>query len=147
MHFCHRRTRTRMLFLWKSAPVEMTCCFTAAMMVLLLGRYCPHSPSFISLNRWKSGGLTPSPNLEYMVGMIGQFSQDLQCSPQSSNWYGAWCYHVEREKLSSSLAWLWRFEPSAQSVSWCNGQLMVCLVYRKSISIIRFLSQKTGHIT
>jgi len=34
----------------------VTHCFTAAIMVLLLGKCCPHSPSFIGLIRWKSEG-------------------------------------------------------------------------------------------
>jgi len=35
-------------------PEEVTPCFTAAMVELLLRKCCPHSPSFIDLNRWKS---------------------------------------------------------------------------------------------
>ena len=34
---------------------EVTHCFTAAVIALLLGKRCPHSPSFISLSGWKSG--------------------------------------------------------------------------------------------
>lgn len=37
-----------------SALVKVTYCFTAAMMLLLLGKYCPHSPLITSLSRWKS---------------------------------------------------------------------------------------------
>jgi hypothetical protein len=40
------------------------------------------------------------------VGVVGQSSQILQRAPWSSNWYGAWCYRVAGERLSSSLAWL-----------------------------------------
>jgi len=38
----------------KSVLAELTLCITVAMMVLLLGKCCPYSPSFISPNRWKS---------------------------------------------------------------------------------------------
>lgn len=40
----------------KSAPAEMTQCFTAGVTVLLLGKYCTHSAPFSSLNRWKLEG-------------------------------------------------------------------------------------------
>ena len=43
----------------KSAPVEVTDCSTAFMMVLMLERCCPHSPSVIGLNRWKSKSAKP----------------------------------------------------------------------------------------
>lgn len=33
----------------------MTNCFTAAVTAILLGKCCPHRPSFISLNRWSEG--------------------------------------------------------------------------------------------
>ena len=56
-----------------------------------------------------------------MVGVVGQSSQNWQCAPWPSNWYGAWRYCVARERLSS-LAWLRKFKPSAQSASWCSGQ-------------------------
>ena len=36
--------------------MEVTNCFTAVMMELLLGKCSLHGPSFISLNRWKSEG-------------------------------------------------------------------------------------------
>ena len=51
-------------------------------------------------------GSQKASNLDYMVGVLGQSSQLWQCAPQSWNWYRAWCYHVAREWLSSSLAWL-----------------------------------------
>ena len=38
----------------KSAAVEVTHCFTAAMTALLLGKYYSQRLSFISLNRWNS---------------------------------------------------------------------------------------------
>ena len=50
------------------------------------------------------GGSQKVPNQDYKVSVVGQSSQDWQCVPQSSNWYGAWHYHVARERFSSSLA-------------------------------------------
>jgi len=40
--------------------------------------------------------------MEYTVG--GKSSQGFHCALWSSNWYGAWCYGVARERLSSFLA-------------------------------------------
>jgi len=40
---------------------------------------------------------------KYTVGMVGQSSQDRQHAQQSSNWYGAWCFHIARETLSLAL--------------------------------------------
>jgi len=39
-----------------NAVAEVTHSFTAAVTASLLGKCCPCSPSFISLNRWKSEG-------------------------------------------------------------------------------------------
>lgn len=41
--------------------MEATHCFAAAVMVLLLGKCCPFSPSFISSNRWNSEGAKSRP--------------------------------------------------------------------------------------
>lgn len=56
MHFYLQWTRACMLRLWKSAPVELTHCITAGMMVSLLRKCCPCNSSFFGLNRWKSEG-------------------------------------------------------------------------------------------
>ena len=88
---------------------------TDAMMVLLLGKCCPYSPSFIDLNGWKSEGTKSE-----LSGGSGKAVQ--QCVPQSSNLYGAWHYPVTRERLSSSLAWLCL---SLQFRQHCNGLIRV----------------------
>jgi hypothetical protein len=51
-------------------------------------------------------GSQKAPNPDHMVGVVGQSSQTLKCAAWSSNWYGAWHYHVAGKRLSSSLAWL-----------------------------------------
>ena len=92
----------------KYALWEVTCCFTAAVTVILLRKRCPQSPSFIFPDESQK-----EPNLTSTVNAVGQSSQDWQCALQSSKWYGTKSYCVARERLSSSLAWLWNFEPSA----------------------------------
>lgn len=32
--------------------------------------------------------------LDYVMGIVGESSQDSQCALQSSNWYGGWSSHV-----------------------------------------------------
>ena len=54
----------------KSALAKMTHCFTAAVIALFQGEYCPCSSFFIGLNKWKV------PNPGSMVTVEGQFSQD-----------------------------------------------------------------------
>ena len=76
----------------------VTYSFTAVVIVSFLGKCCPCSPSFIGPNRWKSRqfsgwGRTVQPRLA-MCSMVFKLV-----------W--AWCYHVSRERLSSSLVWLW----------------------------------------
>lgn len=85
------------------------------------------------------------PNLNYTVDVLGHSSQHWQCTPWASNWYGAWCYCVARENLSS-LMWLW----VGLQLSQCHdkqSELVVCLDSRKSQKITPFLSPKTVHIT
>jgi len=83
----------------------MTHCFTAAMVVSLLGKRFPPSPSLIGPKRWKSEVSTKS-RLYYTVDVWGQSSHDWQCTPWSSKWNRTLWYHIARGILSSSLAWL-----------------------------------------
>ena len=53
-------------------------------------------PIVISLD-----GSQKVPDLDSVVGVVGQSSQGWQCPPLTSNWYGAWHYHVARERLPS----------------------------------------------
>jgi len=57
MHFCQQWTRACMPCLLKSAPAEVTHCFTAATMASLLRKCCLCSPSLISSNRCTKPGL------------------------------------------------------------------------------------------
>jgi len=50
-------------------------------------------------------------NPDYTADAIGQLSQEWQCDPKPSGWYGAQHYCTARERLPSSLACLWKFEP------------------------------------
>ena len=96
----------------------MTHCFTVAMMVSLLGKCCPHSPSFISLKTWKSEGAKSR-----LHSGCGRTVQSMcQCAPHSSKRYGARYYHVAKEKLSSSVDWLWKLEHSAEWASQWSSQ-------------------------
>ena len=61
-------------------------------------------------------GSQKAPNLDYVVDAVGQYSQYRQCTLQFWNCSGAWHSCVARERFSS-LAWLWKFEPSVQSPS------------------------------
>jgi len=76
----------------------------------------------VHLSLAQADGSQKMPNVDHTVGAVGQSSQDWQRVPWSPNWYRAWCYHIARERLSSSLTWPWKVEPSAQSVSQCSGQ-------------------------
>lgn len=99
----------------------------------------------IHLSSVLTGGSQKMPNLDYMVGEVGQSSQDWPCVPWSSNWYGVWHYHVARESLSSLTLEVRAF--SLVRVMMSLSKLMVFLGSRKSRSIILFLSQKTVYIT
>jgi len=111
MHFCQWWTKACMTCSYKSAPAEVTHCFTAST-VLLLGKCCPHSLSF----RWKLENAK-----SVVVGVVWQSSQDWQCAPWSSSWHGAWRYPVARERLSSSPAWLSKFQSLASLVLQCSS--------------------------
>ena len=45
----------------------------------------------IHLSLAQTGG-NQAPNLDYMVGVVGQSSQDWQHAPPCSNWFGA-CHY------------------------------------------------------
>jgi len=51
---CAFSLATNAMLIKKSAAVEVTHYLTAAVMAAMVGKHHPHSPSFISLNRWKS---------------------------------------------------------------------------------------------
>ena len=72
----------------------------AAMTVLLLRKHC----SCIHFLFARADGSQKAPNLDYKMSVVGQTNQDWQGTPWSLYWYGAWYYHVARERLSSSLA-------------------------------------------
>jgi len=93
----------------------VTLCFTAFVTASLLGKCFPHSPSFISPNRRKSEGA----NLRLCSGYSKTIYQWLMMFSMSFKLVWAWHY-VTRDELSSSLAWLWNVERSAQSVLWCS---------------------------
>ena len=61
------------------APVEMTRCYTSAMMLLLSGNCCSCSPSFIGPDRWKSEGAKSA----LYTGYGRTFHQ--RCAPWSLN--------------------------------------------------------------
>lgn len=63
--------------------------------LLILNILCILSGSI--LDNLSTNGNEP----DYMVDVVRQSSQDWQCVPWSSNWYGAWSYHVTRERLLS----------------------------------------------
>ena len=111
---------------------EVTHCFTAAVITLLLGKRCPHSPSFISLSGWKSGAAKS----RLYCGCC-KCSQDWLCAPRSSSQYVTWHYCVAK-----CLLW-----PNATSMSlllnqYCNVMVRLMVVHgsRKSRRIIPFLS-------
>lgn len=86
-------------------------------MASLLGQCCTCSPSFIS---WTNES-QKVPNINYLMCVIAQSSQDWKCDPQSLHRYGAWHYYLARERLSS-LAWLCL---SLQFRQHCNGLIRV----------------------
>ena len=51
MNFHQQWTRACMLHSWKSAPAQVTHCFTAAMITSSLGKCSSCSPSYVDLNR------------------------------------------------------------------------------------------------
>jgi len=141
MHFHQWWTGAWMLCLYKSAAPEVTHCFTAAMTVTLLGKCCPHNPSFIGPHGWKSEGAKSR-----LCGRCGRQSiQNWQCIPSSSNWYRTWCHCVAREHFFSGLPLEVRAFSSV-SIMMKQSKLMFCPGSRKSGRIIFFLSQKTVHI-
>ena len=113
MYFCQQLTKACMVHSLKSTPLEVIHCFTASMTVSLLGKCCPPSSTFINLSRWQWSQKVL--NLDPTMGVARQSSQDLQCTPWFSNWCGAWRYCIAKESLSSSLIWLQKLKPSAQS--------------------------------
>ena len=118
MHFFSSDEQEPAYCTQKSAPAEVTHCFTAVVMISLLGKCWPCSPSFIGLNRWKSDGAKFR-----LYGRCGRKVQSRWAvRSMVFNWYAGWHYHVARERLPS-LAQLWKFEPSSYSASQCSGQI------------------------
>ena len=100
--FCRQRIRACMPRSYKSAPVEVTHCFTAAVTASPLGKCCPLNPSFIGLNGWKSDGAKSGQSGLYS-GCGRTFQPGVSLS---RSWSGARCYRAARERLPYSLACL-----------------------------------------
>jgi len=82
------------------------------------------------------------PNPDCTVSIVGQFSKDWQCVPQSSNYYGAWLSCWKRKVVFSGLTLeVWAFSLVSIMIQW--SELMVYLSFRKSRRITSFLSQET----
>jgi len=64
----------------KSCSSRGDLLFHSCCVVSLLGKRCPCSPSSSA----QTVGSQKAPNLTYMVGVVGQLSQDLQCAPWSN---------------------------------------------------------------
>lgn len=124
----------------------VTICHCVSESQLLWWHFCYENVACaVHLSSSQTDGSQKVPNLNYTVDVLGHSSQHWQCTPWSSNWYGAWCYCVARENLSS-LMWLW----VGLQLSQCHdkqSELVVCLDSRKSQKITPFLSPKTVHIT
>ena len=110
MHFHQQWTRVcthKNVHQWRWTTV-----FTAAVIAVLLGKCCPCGPSFI-MNLWKSEGT------KFRLYSQCGWTPGLAVCSMFFKLYGAWCYCVARERLSSSVVWLWKFKCSAL---WCSGQ-------------------------
>jgi len=68
------------------------------------GYYEKHFGHAVHLSLAQTAGNQKASNRVYMMGVVGQSSQDWQCVPQYSDCYGAWHYCVLGERLSFSLA-------------------------------------------
>jgi hypothetical protein len=110
------------LFIFASDEQESECCTRKHLLQwrrpsisqLLWRRRCQEGLARISILHCPAQ-MGPIPDCT--VAVVKQSSQTLQRAP----WYGAWHYHVAGERLSSSLAWLWKFGPSGESTSRCSG--------------------------
>ena len=137
MHFCQWWIRTFIPFLLKSAPVEVTHSFTAAMIAPLLGKCCPHSPSFIRPNRPKPEGIKSKLYSGY--GRTAQPRMAVCSVAFRLVWGLARC--KRKVAFFSCLALqVWAF--SLVSIMTWQSELMVCWGCRKSKRITHFLSQK-----
>ena len=111
------------------------------MTVLLLGKCCPCSSSFIGLNRWKSEGTksglysgcgtTVWPRLTVCSTVFKLvWGLALSCCKRKVVFFSGLALEIQAFSLASR----------------CSGQIF-CLGSRKSRRITPFLSQKTVHIT
>jgi len=79
-----------MLCLRKSAPrvnlLFHSCCESTVVRKKLLLQSVSHQPQQKALNP------------DYVMGVVGQFRQDWQCAPQSSNLHEIWSYCAARER-------------------------------------------------
>ena len=131
---------------WKYVPVEVTHCFTAAMMVMmiLLGKRYPWSPPFIGPDRRKSEGTksrlcsghgrTVQPGLAVCFTIFKlTWGLALLCCKRKVVFFFGPILKVQAFSLDSVM------------MQW--SEQMVCLGSRKSRRITPFLLQKTVHIT
>ena len=84
----------------QSAPAETTLCFTAAVTAITRKRFPMHTHLSSAQTDWRK----EAPNVDYAEGVVRQPSQDWQCAPESKR-------GGVRGRLSSSLAWLYKFKP------------------------------------
>ena len=120
----------------------MTNYYTASVTALMVGERCQHSPSFIGLNKLKLEGIKS--RLCCWHGRTVQ-TQLAMCSTVFKLVTWPDIYHIVIKRLSS-LDWLQKFKPSAQSVLQCCSQNQ-CFVEVPGNPKQSFLSYSKGQHT
>ena len=144
MHSYQWCIRACMLCLHKFAPVDVTHCFTATMVMSLLGRFCPLRLSFISLNKWKSEGTKSRLYSGWdrrVLWILAMWSTVFKL---------VWglvllCCEKNFVFFSGLTLQVWASSLGNVTVEW--SELTVYLGSRKSGRLNTFLSQKTMHTT
>ena len=108
--FCQWWTRFCLPHLEKSAPAEVTHCFTAAMTVLLLGKCLVfHQTEQMEVRRYRI----------WTIWWVWLDSPAKICNVLHCLQTGI--VDSARERLSSPLAWIWKFKLSAYTASQCSS--------------------------